>query len=446
MSARLIDNLASTPKYAEIFADSSLLQAMLDFEAALARAQASAGVIPSSAADSIAKAAQAANFDVAQLAPQGLRAGTLSIPLIKALTQRVDEIDKDGARFVHWGATSQDVSDTAMVLLLRSARQLFAADHARLQQALRRASGEHAGTIILGRTLLQPAPPVTLGLKIAGWHGALRRGWARLDVALREALIIQFGGASGTLAALGENAIPVARELSKQLNLALPDAPWHAHRDRLAAVICACGIYTGSLAKMAKDVSLLMQHEVAEASEPGGEGRGGSSTMPHKRNPIACALALAAAVRVPGYVASFLAAMPQEHERGLGGWHSESATIARTLEDTGLALVSMQEVAEGLTVDAARMQKNIADTHGAIFAERAMMKLVAALGRPAAHKLLDDALQQAAKDGRTLSDVLAMMPEATKVLSPHDLRGLADPQSYLGAAEVFRKQLLAPSD
>jgi 3-carboxy-cis,cis-muconate cycloisomerase len=446
MSARLIDNLASTPKYAEIFADSSLLQAMLDFEAALARAQAATGVIPSSAAESIGKAAHAANFDAAQLAPQGLRAGTLSIPLVKALTERVHEIDKDSARFVHRGATSQDVSDSAMVLLLQRARQLLAADHARLQQALRHASDEHAGAIMLGRTLLQPAPPVTFGLKIAGWYGALRRGWVRLDAALHEALILQFGGASGTLAALGDNALPVARELAKQLNLALPDAPWHAHRDRLAAVICACGIYTGSLGKMAKDISLLMQHEVGEASEPGGEGRGGSSTMPHKRNPIACALAIAAATRFPGYVASFLAAMPQEHERGVGNWHAESATIARTIEDTGLALVSMQEVAEGLTVDAARMHKNIADTHGAIFAERAMMKLAAALGRPAAHKLLEDAVQQAAKDGRNLTEVLATMPQATNVLSPSDIRGLADPQSYLGAAEAFRKQLLAPGD
>jgi 3-carboxy-cis,cis-muconate cycloisomerase len=358
----------------------------------------------------------------------------------------VRAIDEDSARFVHWGATSQDVSDTGMVLLLRRARQILADDSTRLQKALRRASDEHADTVMLGRTLLQAAPPITLGLKIAGWFGALRRGWARLDAALRDALVLQFGGASGTLAALGDRAIPVARELAKELHLALPEAPWHAHRDRLAAVVCACAIYTGSLAKMATDVSLLMQNEVAEVFEPGGDGRGGSSTMPHKRNPIACALAIAAGNRVPGYAASFLSGMPQEHERGVGGWHAEASTIARTIEDTGLALVSMQEVAEGLIVDAARMQKIISETRGAIFAERAMMKLAAAFGRDAAHQLLEDAVKQAAKEERNLTDILAATTRVTAVLSADEIRDLDDPRAYLGAAEEFRKQLLASAD
>ena len=446
MNSRLVENLASMPTYAEIFADGSLLQAMLDFEAALARAEASLGVIPASAATAISKAAKAESIDVAALAQQGLRAGTLSIPLVKMLRERVGAVDRDAARFVHWGATSQDVSDTAMVLLLRRARHVMHEDQARLLKALRRASDEHANTVMLGRTLLQAAPPVTLGLKIAGWFGALRRGWMRLDETFADMMVLQFGGATGTLAALGEKGAAVARELAKDLDLALPEAPWHAHRDRLAAVICACGIYTGSLAKMAKDVSLLMQSEVAEAFEPGGDGRGGSSTMPHKRNPIACALAIAAGDRVPGYVASFLSGMAQEHERGVGGWHAESATIARTIEDTGLALVSMQEVGEGLKVDAAKMRKNIADTRGAIFAERAMIKLGAALGRDAAQDLLEDALRRAAENGTNLADALAAMPKVTSVLSADELRDLARPESYLGAAEIFRKQLLATGD
>lgn len=435
MTIRLVDTLASVPQYAEIFSDSSLLQAMLDFEAALARAEASAGTIPSAAADTIAKAAKAENFDVAALRKQGLRAGTLSIPLVKMLRERAGSIDKTGATFVHWGATSQDVSDTATVLLLRRARHLIASDHKRLQQALRRRSDEYADTLMLGRTLLQAASPITFGLKIAGWYGELQRSWARLDAALGDAMVLQFGGATGTLAALDDRAIPVARALAKELDLALPQSPWHAHRDRLAAVVCACGIYVGSLGKMAKDISLLMQGEVAEAFEPGGDGRGGSSSMPHKHNPIACALALAAADRVPGYVASFLAGMPQEHERGVGGWHAEAATIARTIEDTGLALVSMAEAAEGLTIDAAKMRENIADTNGAIFAERAMMELSAAFGRHEVQKMVEDALRNSAKSGTDLVTVLAAMPQIAKALS--DL-----PESYLGAAEVFRKQLL----
>ena len=443
MNARLVENLASTPKYAEIFSDGSLLRAMLDFEAALARAEASRGVIPASTARAICDSARAEGIDIGALGQQGLRAGTLSIPLVKILRERVSALDKDAARFVHWGATSQDVADTAMVLLLRRARQVMSEDHARLLKALRRASDEHANTVMLGRTLLQAAPPVTLGLKIAGWFGALRDGWKRLNAAFGDATMLQFGGAAGTLAALGENGPAIARELAKELSLALPEAPWHAHRDRLAAVICAAGIYTGSLAKMAKDVSLLMQSEVAEVFEPGGDGRGGSSTMLHKRNPIACALAIAAADRVPGYVASFLTGMVQEHERGVGGWHAESATIARTIEDTGLALVSMLEVVEGLKVNAAKMRRDIVDTHGAIFAEHAMMRLSAALGREAAEKLLEDALRKMAERGTNLADALGAIQQVVSVLSADALRDLMRPESYLGASEIFRRQLLA---
>ena len=446
MSANLIENLATTPECSAIFADESLLQAMLDFETALARAEAACNMIPQTAAEKITDAANAANFDAAQLGAEGLRAGTLSIPLVKALTERVRSADAASARFVHWGATSQDVSDTALALLLQRVWRLLERDHTHLLESLRRASDQHATTVMLGRTLLQPAPPVTLGLKIAGWHGALRRSWSRLDAAFRAAVILQFGGASGTLASLGDRAALVAEALAKKLGLALPEAPWHSHRDRLAAVVCACGIYVGSLAKMARDVSLLMQSEVAEASEPGGEGRGGSSAMPQKRNPIACALALASGNRVPGLVASFLFGMAQEHERGLGGGQAEYATISRTVQDTALALASMKEVAAGLHVDAERMLANIEQTRGMIFAERAMMMLGASLGRDAAHKLLQDAARQAEQSNRKLTDVLAAMPQVTNVISAVEIRSLDDPKAYLGAAEKFRRQLLGSGE
>ena len=446
MSAHLIENLATTPECAAIFADESLLQAMLDFEAALARAEAVCNVIPQITAEKIASAARAADFNTAQLGQDGLRAGTISIPLVRALTERVRSSDAASARFVHWGATSQDVSDTALILLLQRVQPLLERDHKHLLESLRRASDQHANTVMLGRTLLQPAPPITLGLKIAGWHGALQRGWERLDDAFRAAAILQFGGASGTLASLGDRAVPVAEVLAKELGLALPEAPWHAHRDRLASVVCACGIYVGSLAKMARDVSLLMQNEVAEASEPGGDGRGDSSTMPQKRNPTACALALASADRVPGLVASFLFGMAQEHERGLGGGQAEYATISRTVQDTALALASMREVAAGLQVDAERMLANIQQTRGMVFAERAMMLLGASLGRDAAHKLLQDAVRQAEQSNRKLTDVLAAMPQVTNVISAAEIRGLDDPKAYLGAAEIFRRQLLGSGE
>jgi 3-carboxy-cis,cis-muconate cycloisomerase len=433
---RLIDSLAATPELAEIFSDASILQAMLDFEAALARAEARTGVIPQSAADTITRLAQAEAFDAAQcaqLARQSLRAGTMSIPLVKALTDRVRAADPESAKFVHWGATSQDVADTAMVLLLRHASAILAADHVRILAALRRLSDRHASTVMLGRTLLQPAPPITLGLKVAGWFAALKRSWARLEAAFAETMIVELGGASGTLAALGEHGLAVRAALAQELHLQNPDAPWHAHRDRLAAVICACGTYTGSLAKMARDVSLLMQSEVGEAAEPGADGRGGSSTMPHKRNPTGCAMTLAAANRVPGLVASFLFGMAQEHERAAGGWQAEWATISRVIEDTGLALASMTEVAEGLSVDASRMRANIDATGGLIFAERAMMLLAPRIGRDAAHKLLEEATRHA-----KLVEVLSHH------LSPEEIRELNIPESYLGSAETFRRQLLAP--
>lgn len=357
----------------------------------------------------------------------------MSIPLVKGLTDRVRAADPESAKFVHWGATSQDVADTAMVLLLRRASGVLAADHTRILEALRRASDQHAATVMLGRTLLQPAPPITLGLKIAGWFGALRRGWTRLEAAFEESMIVELGGASGTLAALGQYGIAVRSGLAAELQLRNADAPWHTHRDRLAAVICACGIYTGSLAKIARDISLLMQGEVGEVAEPVTEGRGGSSTMPHKRNPTGCSLTLAAANRVPGLVASFLFGMVQEHERGAGGWQAEWATIARVIEDTGLALASMTEVAEGLSVDASRMRSNIEATGGLIFAERAMILLGARMGRDAAHELLEEASRHT-----QLADVLA------EFLSPEEIRELNVPESYLGSAETFRRQLLAP--
>ena len=439
---RLIESLATTPALAKVFADDSVLQAMLRFETALAVAEARSGVISGPAAEAIARAAVPGNFDTAVLAEKALRAGTPVIPLVKALTEQVRAASPEAARFVHWGATSQDVADTAMVLLLDRSRAVLAADQERLKSALRGISEEHAGTVMLGRTLLQAAPPVTFGLKAAGWFGAAVRGWNRVDSRFEEARVLQFGGASGTLASLGGDGIAVSRALSSELGLKLPTAPWHAHRDRLAALVCACGVYAGSLGKMARDIALLRQSEVAEAAEMGGEGRGGSSTMPHKRNPTGCSLVLAAATRMPGHVASFLAGMAQEHERAAGGWQAEWATIANAIQDMGLALSSMREIAEGLTVDGGRMRENIAATRGVVFGERAMMLLGATLGRDVAHETLEKATRRSMDTGRRLKEVLAEMPEIAGALGPDQIAQLDSPEQYLGSAETFRRQLL----
>jgi 3-carboxy-cis,cis-muconate cycloisomerase len=443
MPVRLIESLATTQPLAEIFSDHSVLQAMLRFEVALARAEARLGVIPEAAAEHIAAAAKAEDFDIAELAEGSLRAGTPTIPLVRALTEKVRKRDSSAAGFVHWGATSQDVADTALVLLLKDAEAVVTAQLLLAEQALAKLARDHAGSVMLGRTLLQAAPPVTFGLKAAEWLGAIRRNGKVLGETFRAALMLQFGGASGTLAALGEKGIAVGEELSSELDLAFPDAPWHTQRDRLAHLICACGVLAGSLGKMARDISLLMQNEVAEVAEPGGSGRGGSSTMPHKRNPVGCAVTLAAAQRVPGLVSAFLSQMVQEHERGVGGWQAEWSTVAAVTQSTGLAAASMAEVARGLVVDPERMRANIEATNGIIFAEKVAMLLGRRLGKESAHKVLEEATRKCLDQKRRLSAVLAEMPEVAALLDPVALKHLDDPKDYLGAAEQFRVRLLA---
>ncbi len=421
MPPRLLDSLATTDEFAALFADRSLLQAMLTFEVALTRAQGRLGLIPPSAAAAIARAADPTAFPAASLAREARESASIAIPLVKALTARVREIDQAAATYVHWGATSQDVLDTAMALILQQARAALAAHHARLAQSLRELSARHAGTIMLARTLLQPAPPTTFGYKAAGWYGAAHRSWRRLDGAFQEALVLQFGGASGTLAAYGADGMRLAGEIAVALNLPVCDAPWQAHRDRLAALVAHCGIYTAALAKMARDISLLMQQEVGEAAEAGG----GSSAMPHKQNPSGCVIVLAAATRIPGLVASFLAGMAGEHERGAGGWQAEWPTIGATIETTGSAVTAMNGVVAGLTVYPDRMRANLEATGGAVFAERAYLLLAPRLGPEAA--------REAVRAARPLSSVPG-------------LEQIDRPEDYLGSAEEFRQRLLEDHD
>ncbi len=440
---RLIDSLATTDVLAKLFSDASVLDAMLRFEVALAQAEARVGIVPQAAAERIAAAAKPEFFDAEAISRDSLRVGTPVIPLVKALRERVHAVDPAAASFVHWGATSQDVVDTALVLLLKQAHTIFESDLSRLEDSLQRLSEKHAQTVMLGRTLLQAAPPVTFGLKAAGWLGAIHRSRRRLNESFADALILQFGGASGTLAFLGDKGIAAGKALADELELAYPEAPWHTHRDRLAALMCACGVLTGALGKMARDISLLMQDEIGEAAEGRDGGGGGSSTMPHKHNPVGCVLTLAAANRVPGLVAAFLSGMIQEHERGAGGWQAEWPTIAAIIQATGLAIHSMAEVAEGLSVNPSRMRSNIGATHGAVFTEKAMLLLSPHIGREAAHGLLEKASLEAVASGCRLSDVLGEMPEVRGHLDSKALHDLENPDLYLGVAEEFRTRLLA---
>ncbi len=367
---RLLECLGTTEELTEVFSSAAVLAAMLAFERALARAQARLELIPQSAADAIERAAAPEAFDAAAIAREARQSASLAIPLVHALSARVRAIDACAAPYVHLGATSQDVTDSAMMLLLRRAQHVLAADHARLETSLRALSDAHAHTVMPARTLLQPALPTTFGYKAAAWYAPLHRGWRRLSDAFGEALLLQFGGVAGTLAAYGKQGPVLARALGEELDLPAGGAPWHTQRDRLAAVVAHCGIYTGALGKMARDVALLMQAEVGEAAEPGG----GSSALPGKRNPSGCAIVLAAATRMPGLVAAYLAGMVQEHERAAGGWQAEWQTLPDAVQTTGSALAAAAAAIAGLTVFPDRMRANLGGREPAVGAAEEFRK------------------------------------------------------------------------
>ena len=436
---RLIDSLATTEALSSVFSDVAVLQALLDVEAALARVQARLGLIPAAVADAVGAAARADFFDAGAIAEESRRSGTVVVPLVAALTERVRAADSESAGFVHWGATSQDISDTALVLRLQRAHAIVAVDHGRLMQALRRLSDAHARTVMLGRTLLQPSPPTTFGLKAAGWFASAARSWTRLTRSSTDAAVVQFGGASGTLAALDTRGRAVAKALADELGLTCPDAPWHAHRDRLAALVASYGVYTGGLGKIARDISLLMQIEVGEVAERGGT----SSTLPHKKNPSGSAIVLAAATRLPGLVASFLTGMVQEHERSAGSWHAEWPTMASAVQATGSAAAAMADAVEGLTVNPVRMRANIDAANGAAFSERLLMRLAPLVGRDTAHRLVGEAFGAARAAGRSFGETIRATPEIARHLAPGELDDLETPEAYLGVAEELRTRLLA---
>src|SRR6266436_3204497 len=426
--------------------DAAYLQHMLDFEAALARAEATTGVIPASAAGPITTACKAGHFDLAALAEAATRSGNLAIPLVRALTAHVAKADPDAARYVHWGATSQDVIDTATMLGLRAAIDALLSDTGRAIAGFAKLAAKYRDTAMVARTWLQHALPMPFGLKLAEYAAALHRSRARLQRLRSEALALQFGGAAGTLAALGDKGMVVAEKLAQELKLPLPDAPWHTHRDRIAEAASVFAILTGTCGNMARDISLMMQTDVAEAFEPSGEGRGGSSTMPHKRNPVAAATALAAATMAPNLAATIFAAQVQDHERSAGPWQAEWPTLPSLLLVTSGALVAIVDIAEGLQVDAARMRANLEATGGLIMAEAVAMALAEMIGKSEAHHLVEAASKKAVAEKKGLRDVLTKNPKVTAHLSADRLAKLFEPMAHQGASQALIDRLLASLD
>ena len=441
----LLDPLFSSESMNAVFADRSHLQRMLDFEAALARAEARVGEIPESAAAPIASQCQAQHFDLAALANAAAKAGNLAIPMIKQLTELVGQHNKDAMRYVHWGATSQDAIDTGLVLQLCDAFDLIAADLNQLCDELANLASAHRTTVMPARTWMQQAVPTVFGLKAAGWLDALSRHRIRLQEVRSRALVVQFGGAAGTLASLGTRGLDVAQALARELRLGLPALPWHAHRDRLAEVATTFALLAGTLGKMARDISVEMQTEIAEIFEPSAEGRGGSSTMPHKRNPVACAVILSAADRVPALACVMLTAMSQENERGLGGWHAEWETLPELIRLTAGALHRMLTTITGLEIDANRMKQNLEITQGLLFAEAVAMELAKSIGKATAHQIVEVASRKAIQEKRHLREVLSEDRELSVYLNSQKLENLFKPLGYTGVAGQFIDRAIAAS-
>lgn len=440
---QLFDAYFTARDMREVFCDQGRVQAMLDFEAALARAEARVGLIPSSAVAPIAAACDSGLYDFAALGEAIATAGNSAIPLVKALGKQIASSDAEAERYVHLGATSQDVMDSGLVLQLRQALALIEDQLVQLADSLAAQAQRFATTPLAGRTWLQHATPVTLGMKIAGWLGAVTRSRQRLQQLKPRLLVLQFGGASGTLAALGAQALPIAEALAEELQLTLPEQPWHTQRDRIVEFGAVLGLIAGSLGKFGRDISLLMQTEAAEVFEPAAPGKGGSSTMPHKRNPVGAAVLIGAATRVPGLVSTLFSAMPQEHERSLGLWHAEWETLPEICCLVSGSLQQARLLADGLEVDAARMARNLELTQGLVLAEAVSIVLAQRVGRDTAHHLLEQCCKRAVAEQRHLRAVLADEPQVTAELSGAELDDLLNPAHYLGQAQAWVERAVA---
>lgn len=426
----LFDGVLAGGAAAAQVSDVAWLQAMLDAEAALAGAQADAGLVARAAADAIASVCVASRYDVAALGREAVSVGNPAAPLVRAITA---QLPASFARSVHLGATSQDIVDTAAMLVARRALDAILEDLTGGAELLAGLAAEHRDTVQVGRTLQQQALPTTFGLTAAGWLTGLD-GAADSLVSLRSRLAVQLGGAVGTLASLGEHGPAVLSAMARRLELAEPTLPWHTERGRIAELAGALGRTCGAASKIAGDVVLLAQNEIGELTE---DNDGGSSTMPHKQNPIAAVAARAAAMQAPGLVATLLAAMAHEHQRAAGAWHAEWRPLSELLRSTGSAAFWLRTSLSRLRVRPDRMRANLDLTGGALLAERVVTELAATAGRLPAH----DAVAECVRAGGELVDRLVEHPLIT--LDRTRLTELLDPSGYLGSAGELVDRALA---
>lgn len=430
----------STPAMSAIFSPEAHVQGMLAFEAALARAEARAGIIPQDAAETIAASCNVELFDVAALFREAETSGTPAIPLVRMLTTR---IEGNAQRYVHWGATSQDAIDTALMIEMRGGLDLLIHGLLDLCAACATLAEQYRHTLMVGRTLLQQALPITFGLKAARWLALATRETRALLRCREESLAVQLGGAAGTLAALGSDGLRVMEFLARELALPVPDLPWHTERDRVAEIASSLGIVAGAMAKIAEDVALLAQTEVGEVSEQAVPGKGGSSAMPQKHNPVDAVNAIASARLATGAVPVILSAMTQEHERAAGGWQAEWAAIPDLFHYTASAVEHVRNTVTGLQVDSERMQMNLAMTHGLIMSESLAIALARHIGRSEAQRLVRKISDNAVQKGLSLRVAAQSEQQVRLTLSPEEFDQALDPIAYLGSTDALIDRALA---
>ena len=430
-------------EFREAVSGRAWLQAMLDADAALARAEARVGMTPHEAAAAIASCCEATRFDTEELGRDGRAEGNPVPPLVKALTAAVSEVSEEAARYVHKGATSQDIVDTAAMLVARRALDLVLAELEGISRACARLAEEHRGTIMAGRTLLQQALPTTFGLKAAGWLVSVLEARRRLSDVRDRGVTAQLGGAAGTLASLGESGISVLGEFARELELKEPTVPWHTDRTGIAEIGGCLSLVAGVLGKISLDVILMAQTEVGEVAELTGEGRGGSSTLPHKQNPILSVTAIADTYRVQAHAQTLYRGMAGEHERAAGAWHAEWEALSNALALTGGAAAAVREVTEGLEIHSEKMRQNLDQTEGTLMAENVTTVVADRLGRLEAHELVAAAARRAADGGKPFREELLAEPILRERLSAEEIEAALDPASYLGSAGEFIDRALA---
>ena len=425
----LFRDMFGTAEMRAVFADEALIARYIEAEVALARAQARMGIVPKTAADVIEAAAHAIKIDVDKLRRETEIVGYPILPLVHQLSEAAGE----AGGYVHWGATTQDIMDTANVLQIRAALQIVARDLRELRDILATMARKYRNTPMAGRTHLQQALPVTFGYKAAVWLSSIDRHIERVDQALPRILLGEFSGAAGTLASVGDGGLEMQRLFCEELGLHQPSITWHVARDGIAESVTLLGLITGTLGKIATDVMLMSASEFGEVSEPFVPGRGASSTMPQKRNPISSELMLAAAKAVRQHVATMLDGMIHDFERATGPWHLEWVSLPESFLLTASSLANAKFMLAGLVVHEQRMLKNLDLTQGLIVAEAVMMAAAPKLGRQKAHDIVYDACRKAIEDGGQLADILADVPEIAEALGGKDaIRRHCDPANYLG--------------